>query len=69
MAQNYSREVNKTKIIIVFFIMFSAVAAYAAVQLSKTMRPMTLEEYEQYGGRRPAQPPTFFDVFTPFFIQ
>ena len=53
----------------VFFIIFSAVTAYAAVQLSKTMRPMTLEEYEQYGGRRPIQPLTPFDAFMPFSIQ
>lgn len=66
MTPNYSREINKTKIVIVFFVVFSAVAAYAMVQLSKTMRPMTLEEYEQYGGRRPSTP---FDAFAPFSIQ
>lgn len=66
MAQNYMREINKTKIVIIFLIVFSAAAAYAAVQLSKTMRPMTLEEYEQYGERRSIQPPTLFDAFTPF---
>ncbi|MBI5913434.1 hypothetical protein HY839_03290 [Candidatus Azambacteria bacterium] len=69
MAQNYSREINKTKIIIIFFIVFSAVAAYAATQLLKTVRPMTLEEYERYDGRRPAQAQTFFDAFMPFSIQ
>ncbi len=69
MALNYSREINKTKIVIVFFIIFSAVTAYAATQLSKTMRPMTLEEYERYDGRRLVQPPTVFDVFTPFSLQ
>ncbi|MEK7494224.1 MAG: hypothetical protein AAB630_03660 [Patescibacteria group bacterium] len=65
MMQNYSREINKTKIVVVLFIVFSAVAAYAMMQLSKTMRPMTLEEYEQYDGRRPSAP---FDVFAPFSI-
>ena len=64
--QNYSREINKTKIVVVLFIVFSAVAAYAMMQLSKTMRPMTLEEYEQHDGRRPSTP---FDVFAPFSIQ
>ena len=68
MALNYSREINKTKIVMVFFIIFSAVTAYAATQLSKTMRPMTLEEYERYDGRRPAQQKTIFDVFMPFSL-
>lgn len=66
MARYFTGEVNKTKMVVVFFVVFSAVAAYAMVQLSKTMRPMTLEEYEQYDGRRPTTP---FDVFTPFSIQ
>lgn len=66
MARYFTGEVNKTKIAVVFFVIFSAVAAYAMVQLSKTMRPMTLEEYEQYGGRRPSTP---FDAFAPFSIQ
>lgn len=69
MVRTMLGEVNKTKIIIVFFIVFSAMAAYAAVQLSKTMRPMTLEEYERYDGHTIAQPPTPFDIFVSYFIQ
>lgn len=68
MARYFSEEINKTKIVIVFFIIFSAVTAYAATQLSKTMRPMTLEEYERYDGRRPVQQKSIFDVFMPFSI-
>ncbi len=66
MAPHLSSEINKTKLIIVFFIIFPAVTAYAVTQLSKTMRPMTLEEYEQYDGRKPTTP---FDALTPFSIQ
>lgn len=66
MARYFTEEVNKTRIVVVFFIIFSAVAAYAMVQLSKTIRPMTLEEYEQYGAHKPTTP---FDAFTPFSIQ
>lgn len=69
MVQNYLREINKTKIIIIFFIVFSAVAAYAATELSKMMRPMTLEEYERYDGRRPIQPPALFDAVNQFFVK
>lgn len=68
MARYFSGEINKTKIVIIFFIIFSAVTAYAATQLSKTMRPMTLEEYERYDGRLPARPQTIFDVFIPFSL-
>lgn len=66
MAGYFTGEINKTKIVVVFFIIFSAVTAYAVVELSKTMRPMTLEEYERYGGRKPTTP---FDALMPFSIQ
>ncbi|MCR4323002.1 MAG: hypothetical protein NUV61_02855 [Candidatus Azambacteria bacterium] len=69
MAHYFSGEFNKAKIVLVFFIVFAAVAAYAATELSKTVRPMTLEEYEKQGTRRPAPPAAFFDSLAPFFIQ
>lgn len=42
----HSKDLNKNKIIIPILFVMLAIAVYAANELSKTMKPMTLEEYE-----------------------